>query len=84
MQTDWFRRLDGVSKDERRELIEAHAPALEILKQILEDRLSESVTKQQSAAAYGSPAWPYEQADANGQQRSLKYVLSLLDLTKDK
>lgn len=83
MQTEWFRNLEGSTKDERRELIKAHAPILDVLKSILEVRLSDTLTKQKDKQAYGSPSWPYEQADSNGEQRALKFVLSMLDLTKE-
>ncbi len=83
MQTEWFKGLKPEQKDERRELVKAHAPVLEILAEILEKSLSERLATQQGKTAYGSPAWAYEQADSNGEQRALKFVISLLDLTKE-
>ena len=32
---------------------------------------------------YDSPSWSHKQADINGQLRSLRYVLDLLDSTKE-
>lgn len=84
MLTEWFRGLKTPQeKDERRELVKAHAPVLEVLKEILEKQLADKLKVQQSKTAYGSPAWPYEQADSNGEQRALTSVVQLLDLTKE-
>lgn len=81
MKVEWFRgTATDVEKQERRELVKAARPTLEILRKALEARLAEREAKETSLKLYESPSWAYMQADLTGSKRELKELIDLLTL----
>lgn len=80
MKTDWYRRLTGTTREERKEMVLSATPTLELLKEILELKRADLEEAQKGIALYESPQWAYLQADHLGAIRSLDYVIDLLTL----
>lgn len=77
MNSDWYHKAHD--REERKKLVLSGLPALKVLKEILEHRLTNLNTDRRSKTNYESPAWPMLQADYLGRERELEYLLNLLD-----
>lgn len=78
MKNIWFKGLKPDKKEERVKLVLGNKIVLDILKEILYNRVREVETS--SIDDYDSPAWAYRQADINGQLRTLKEVIQYLEV----
>jgi hypothetical protein len=73
----------AATKEERRELLLAARPAIKVIVDALNTRLTEKEIAQQKPAEYELAAWPYKQADHIGSIRELRYVIDLLSLDQE-
>lgn len=64
-------------------MVKSAKPTLDLLKQILVDRMVEVQKSMLSTQNYESPAWAEMQADRLGAIRELDYVISLLTLDRE-
>lgn len=79
--------LKGLTQDQRKEreqLLRSCAPALEIYRKALEERLEELTKEVLSKKLYESPSWALEQADRVGEARALQETIELLTLDREK
>lgn len=82
MRSDWFKGCkDDAAKDERRELVKTATPTLNVLRNILQDKLEEAQATQVGEGLYSSPSWPYVQADKNAQIRVYKDLIKLVEVS---
>jgi len=70
--------LTPQSKEEVVASFNASSLLRERLTTILDKKLQASKTTKVSVETYASPSWAYLQADANGYERAIKEVISLL------
>lgn len=81
MQIEWFKDCTTEeAKAERKELIKTARPTLKVLKNILQKRIEAEELYGVKKERYDSPVWSHVQADINGTVRTLRSILSLLDL----
>lgn len=80
MNSDWYKGCPHDQKKERKELVMSAKPTLEVLRNILIEKLKEEEAKSVAKDAYESPSWPYYQADHLGTVRTYKALISLLTL----
>lgn len=79
LAADWFRQTsDPDDRKTREQAIRQAGPILEILKDLLTNRLRG--VSQMREAAYDNPSWAYLQAHRNGRIEDLEYVIKLLTL----
>lgn len=78
MKNIWFKGLTGQDKQKRQEIVLSNKIVLDILKEILYNRVRE--VEKSSLDDYESPSWAYRQADKNGQLRTLKEVIQYLEV----
>lgn len=73
-------RLDNteISEAEREAILLASAKGFALLKSLIEDNMAAVIKERSGKDSYTSPAWAYEQADLNGQERRLRQVLDIL------
>lgn len=74
----------AAERGEREALLRAAAPALDIVKRVLEDKLEELTSNALSKKNYESPSWALLQADAIGEARGIQYAIELLTLDQEK
>jgi len=80
---DWFFDARGPEdKEKRRQVVMANTASLALLYKILEKKLASVERQKLSEDSYSSPAWPYFQADKNGQVRTLTELLRLIEFAK--
>jgi len=78
MRSSWVKGLD---KEEERGVRSNFLEALVLrkrLKQILEDKQSDSHRVGRSKSLYENPNWAYLQADASGYERALEEIIDLI------
>jgi len=79
LAADWFRQIsDPDDRVAREQAIRQAGPILEILKDLLTNRLR--TASQMREASYEHPSWAYLQAHRNGRIEDLEYVIKLLTL----
>lgn len=69
-------------RKERREFLVSHLPLLTLLHGIAECAMNEA-SKSHIQDGYDSPAWPFKQADLNGQVRAYTHMLEILTTNED-
>lgn len=75
MHSVWFKWKRD--KDARRKEVESYRNAFEALEEVLRKEFEDAPPPD-----YDSPSWAYKQADINGQNRMLRRVLSIIDLSE--
>lgn len=78
MKTSLTSGLTPQSKEEVVASFKASGLFRERLSTILDKKLQSSKTHKVSIETYSNPSWAYLQADANGYERAIKEVISLL------
>jgi hypothetical protein len=80
MITAWYRGClnNEELKKERKALLLASTPALNVLKDILIDQLKTLEANEIATDVYNTPSWAYAQADINGCKRTYKRIIDLL------
>lgn len=71
----------GLSKERQEEVrgaFTASSAFRERLTEILDKKINTTKTSKTSLESYESPSWAYLQADANGYERAIREVISLL------
>ncbi len=79
MKSSWTKGLNEREAEEVKLDFNASGGLRDRLQVILNHKIAEVSRKGRSEELYSSPNWQYNQADTNGQIRSLEYVLSLID-----
>lgn len=76
----WSTKVPGMelTKEELEAVLRSSNKGMAILKKILEDRLDATAKERSSKQGYDSPAWAYHQADLNGQERTLRMILDII------
>lgn len=77
MNSDWLK--SAKDKEERKKQVKSALPTLSILHALITARLEELHERRRAMQNYESPSWPMLQADFNGAERELEYLLNLLD-----
>lgn len=78
--------LKGVPDNKKKEIeqtLRASTTMLETLHRVLKDRLKGLHLEESRSADYDSPAWPYKQANRNGQYKQLQEILALFSFKKE-
>ena len=70
---------DVPTKEELNAILLSSSKGFSLLAGILEAKLEAVRKERYSKDGYSHPAWPFEQADLNGQERQLRAVLDLID-----
>lgn len=83
LKVEWLAGLKPEDKAERADMIRSAGPTLRLLKSILEKRLDAKLAAMLGKQNYESASWPYAQADGIAEQRVLREIIELIDLTKD-
>ncbi len=79
MKTVWTKGLnDERIKELRSDFLSSHY-LRERLTEICNDKIKSLRTEVTSKDKYGSPAWPYVQADSIGYERALGEIISLIE-----
>lgn len=78
MKTSLTAGLKPQSKEEVVASFKASALFRERLTAVLDKKIQSTKTNKLSVEAYENPSWAYLQADANGYERAIKEVISLL------
>lgn len=85
MQLSWLKGAKTPeAKKERKALIQAALPTLKILKEILEDELTNLEDNELKSDVYNASNWAYLQADINGAKRTYRKVIDLLPIKESK
>jgi len=85
MQLAWLKGAKTPeAKKERKALIQASLPTLNILKEILEDELTNLEDNELKSDVYNASNWAYLQADINGAKRTYRKVIDLLPIKESK
>lgn len=85
MKTRWWEDLrDDEVRGERAEMVKSAKPVLDILRGILEKDIALKQAANLALKNYETAAWPYLQAEVNGEMRALQNVISLLTLEESK
>jgi hypothetical protein len=82
LSSKWFKYNDG-DKESRRRLVYAQREVLDLLSKILKEEHDALLKQAQSPDRFIHAAWPYEQADLNGQMRALRTILEMTSLTEE-
>lgn len=77
LSTQWLTNTKGDARKKLEDSIRHSTVALDRLREILEGKLQAVNTT--SPKDYDKAAWPYYQADKNGEKRALEDILKLLD-----
>lgn len=72
------------AKIERKAIIQAAIPAMQVLKEILEDELNNLEDNELKSEMYNTSNWAYLQADINGAKRTYRKVIDLLPIEESK
>lgn len=78
MKSNLTAGLEPQQKEEVVASFKASGLIRERLTTILEKKIQSSKTNKVSVETYSNPSWAYLQADANGYERAIKEVISLL------
>ncbi len=78
LDTRWLRKAED--KEERKSQIVAAAPALKVLKNILEDSLAQVDKSLMQEKHYECPNWQYLHSDYIAQKRILSDIITLLTM----
>lgn len=81
MKSQWLKNCTSEhDKNGTRQQIKAAAPVLELLTELLHDRLAASIKDMASRRNFESPAWDSKMAHYLGEQEALRSVITLLDI----
>ena len=72
------------AKQERKAVMQAAIPAMQVLKDILEDELNNLEDNELKSEMYNTSNWAYLQADINGAKRTYRKVIDLLPIEESK
>lgn len=79
LASDWFRKTsDPDDKKATEQAIRQAGPVLEILRELLTNRLRNISRPKEET--YTNPSWAYFQAHRNGRIEDLEYVIKLVTL----
>ena len=79
VSTEWLRHLtNDADKQRLRQQLTPANDVIEALTEILQRKLSSVSTTRLSHELYGEAAWPYHQAELNGEEKVLSDILKLL------
>lgn len=79
MNIQWFKYFSTKQeKEEFKELALANKRVFSVLRKILEDKVESIRREKTSPKTYALPAWSEFQADKNGEERTLQWVIDLL------
>jgi hypothetical protein len=70
--------LSPADKKQVEDSLNSNEVLLKQIYKVLKDKIKSSREEQQSKSAFMNAAWPYLQADANGYQRAISEILTLL------
>jgi hypothetical protein len=85
MQLSWLKGAKTPeAKKERKAIIQAANPAMQVLKEILEDELNNLEDNELKSEMYNTSNWAYLQADINGAKRTYRKVIDLLPIEDSK
>lgn len=83
MKSAWLRNCkDDEQRQDVREALKDGRRALELLKEIIKNRIEASHSDQRARAQYDDVNWALKQADFIGCQRTYKEILDLIDNTQ--
>lgn len=79
--------IKGLNADDAQEIKGLFIQALRLRRQltkVIEEKITDNATGRLSRTRFEEPSWAYYQADANGYERALKEVISILSDEKEK
>jgi hypothetical protein len=75
MRPSWLQGVDPDEREAREKLVKEYSDAWNLLYQVLRTKLK----RLPEAPDYTNPAWAYEMANINGQNKMLREILGMLE-----
>lgn len=79
MKKSWIQGLEPQAEEDLRGNYVASLVMRKRLKELVESKISSSLTSSRSESAYENPNWAYKQADSRGYERALHEIISLIE-----